>query len=353
MKRHVVNFLCGLEGAVKPLDRRQFLHVAAATLPAFSRIASAETYPARPVRIATVDLISNTVFPLLAANHLGLFKAEGFDVEIDLFPMGPPALHNGRVDILAMGSVYGVLTEFPEWKGSKIIAALSQGTPWLLVVRANLAARRGDINAVKGLRLTAADGPDQALKLMLVRAGIEPGRDLEIVELPGAAAPGVSFGVFAERALEDRKIDGFWGNALAAELAVSRGVGKVLIDVRRGDDPDDVRSFTFAALATTDVYLEREMASAQGVVRAVVKAQAMLRADPSLARKVGQEGKFPADAAELITRTIEREIAFYDPVINEDAVRSMNAFAQAIGYLSGSVPYDQVVDLRFPKLWVS
>jgi len=113
-----------------------------------------------------------------------------------------------------------------------------------------------------------------------------------------------------------------------------------------------VRSFTFAALATTDVYLEREMASAQGVVRAVVKAQAMLRADPSLARKVGQ-GKFPADAAELITRTIEREIAFYDPVITEDAVRSMNAFAQAIGYLSGPVPYDQVVDLRFPKLWVS
>jgi NitT/TauT family transport system substrate-binding protein len=71
------------------------------------------------------------------------------------------------------------------------------------------------------------------LKQMLVRAGIEPGRDLQIVELPGARGRNVSFGVFAAHALEARQIDGFWANAMGAELAVSRGAGKVLIDVRR------------------------------------------------------------------------------------------------------------------------
>src|SRR5262245_39570885 len=251
----------------------------------------------KSMHIAAVDLISNTCFPLLAADELGLFKAEGLNVEIELLPMlrGTRALRNGAVDLMAAGSVYDLLTEFPAWKGSKIVVALSQGTPWLLVVRADLAARRGDLNAVRGLRLTAAEGPDQALKQMLVRAGIEPGRDLEIVKLPGARGRDVSFGVFAARALEAGQIDGFWANAMGAETAVSRGAGKVLIDVRRGDHPGDVRRFTFAAMATTDGYLEREMASAEGAVRAVVKAQTMLRADPSLARSVGQ-GKFPADA---------------------------------------------------------
>jgi hypothetical protein len=75
-----------------------------------------------------------------------------------------------------------------------------------------------------------------------------------------------------------------------------------------------------------------------------------LRSDPSLARKVGR-GKFPPDAAELITRTIERDVSFYDPVISEKAVIDLNGFAQAIGHLPGPVPYEHVVDVQFRKLW--
>jgi NitT/TauT family transport system substrate-binding protein len=229
--------------------------------------------------------------------------------------------------------------------------ALSQGTPWLLVVRADLAADRGDIGAIKGLRLTAAEGPDHALKQMLIRRGIDPDRDLELVELPGARGRDVSFGVFAAEALEKRQIDGFWANAMGAETAVSRGVGKILIDVRRGDDPVGARYFTFAGLATTDGYIQRETRSVESAVRAIVKAQKALRADPSLARRIGL-GKFPRDAAELITRTIERDVSFYDPVISEEAVDGLNAFAQAIGHLPSPVPYSQVVDVRFRKLWI-
>jgi len=305
------------------------------------------------MRIAAVDLISNTCFPLLAADELGLFKDEGLDVEIVLLPMlrGTQALRSGTVDLMAAGSVYDVLTEFPEWKGAKVVVALAQGTPWLLVVRADLAAKRGDLKAVKGLRLTAAEGPDQALKQMLIRSGMEPGRDLEIIELPGARGRDVSFGVFAARALEAGQIDGFWANAMGAETAVSRGAGKILIDVRRGDDPCEARHFTFAAIATTGDYLQRNAPSVEGAVRAIVKAQKLLRADPSLAKQIGRR-KFPPDAAALITRTIERDVEFYDPVITEDAVASMNAFARSIGHLNGPVPYDEVVDVRFRQWWM-
>lgn len=76
----------------------------------------------------------------------------------------------------------------------------------------------------------------------------------------------------------------------------------------------------------------------------------MLRADPFLAQKIGQ-GKFPPDSAELIVRTIQRDVEFYDSVITEEAVAKMNAFVQAIGCLPGPVPYDQVVDIRFRQSW--
>ena len=306
------------------------------------------------MRIAAVDLVSNTCFPALAAEELGFYQAEGLDAHIELVPMlgATKALRQGTADAMIAGSVHDVLTQFPHWEGAKLVVALSQGTPWLLVVRADLPATRGDVGAVKGLRLTAAEGPDLALRRMLMEAKIDPDRDLEIVELPGAKARDVSFGVFAARALEAGEIDGFWANAMGSETAVCRGVGKILIDVRRGDDPAEVRHFTFAGLATTEALIEREPEQVAAAVRAIVKTQRALRANPALAVEVGRR-RFPKEAAELIASIVERDLPFYDPVIYEEAVAGLNRFAQSVGHLTGAVPYEQVVAVRFRELWRS
>ncbi len=304
------------------------------------------------MRIAAVDLVSNTSFPALAAKELGFYKAEGLDAKIELVAMlgATKALRDGSADAVISGSVYDVLTEFPRWEEVKLVVALSQGTPWLLVVRADLAARRGDVSAVKGLRLTAAEGPDLALRQMLIGAKIDPDRDLQIVELPGAKARDVSFGVFAARALEAGQIDGFWANAMGGETAVRRGVGKILVDVRRGDDPAEVRHFTFAGLATTEALIERDPECVAAAVRAIVKTQQALRAETTRAAEVGRR-LFPPEAAALIAPIIERDLPFYDPVISEEAVSELNRFTQSVGLLPGQVPYEQVVAVRFCDLW--
>lgn len=303
-------------------------------------------------RIAAVDLVSNTCFPALAADELGLFKAEGLDARIELAAMlgATKALRDGSADAMIAGSVHDVLTEFPDWKGVKIAVALSQGTPWLLTVRKDLPAARGDWAALKGLRITAAEGPDLALKQMLRIAKIDPEKDLQIIELPGAKKRDVSFGVFAARALEAGQMDGFWANAMGAETAVTRGVGKIHIDVRRGDDPGEVRCFTFAGMAITDAFIERESEAVAAAVRAIVKAQKALRADPTLAAEVGRR-KFPPDAAALIANVVARDAPFYDPAISEEAVAAMNRFAMSVGHLSGPVPYEQVAAVRYRELW--
>jgi NitT/TauT family transport system substrate-binding protein len=304
------------------------------------------------LRIAAVDLISNTCFPALAADELGFFKAEGLDARIELVAAlgATKALRDGSADAMVAGSVHDVLTEFPQWKGVKIVVALSKGTPWLLVVRSDLAAKRGDLRATEGLRLTAAEGPDLALRQMLIGAKVDPDRDLQIIKLPGAKARDVSFGVFAARALEAGQIDGFWANAMGAETAVSRGVGKVLVDVRRGDDPGEVRRFTFAGMVASDVFTDNNPAAVAAAVRAIVKTQKALKADPSLAAEVGRR-KFPEEAANLISKVVERDVVFYDPVILQEEVEAMNRFAQTVGHLSDAVPYEEVVATRFRDLW--
>ena len=304
------------------------------------------------MRIAAVDLVSNTCFPALAADELGFFQDEGLDARIELVPMlgATKALRDGTADAMIAGSVHDLLTEFSSWRGVNLCVALSQGTPWLLTVRADLEAERGDFDALRGLRLTAANGPDLAFKQMLRSAGLDPECDLDIVELPGVHERQISFGVFAAQALQEEKIDGFWANAMGAEIAITQGIGKIHVDIRRGDDPYEARFFTFAGLASTDEFIAREPDAIDAAVRAIVKAQRALRADPTIARDVGMR-KFPPESAALIAAIVERDVKFYNPTITETAVQCLNAFANSIGHLSEPVAYEQVVATRCRGLW--
>jgi ABC-type nitrate/sulfonate/bicarbonate transport system substrate-binding protein len=183
-------------------------------------------------------MITNSYFPAIAAAELGFFKAEGLDAKLELIfpvPKTMAALRDGELDFVA-GGAHATLMAFPEWKGAKIIIALAQGMYWLLVLRSDLGAKRGDVQAVKGLRIGAAPGVDLGLRRLLAEAGLDLERDeVQIGPVPGTAEPGMSFGVRAAKALEEGTIDGFWANAMGSENAVRRGVGQVILDVRQGD----------------------------------------------------------------------------------------------------------------------
>jgi ABC-type nitrate/sulfonate/bicarbonate transport system substrate-binding protein len=137
---------------------------------------------------------------------------------------------------------------------------------------------------------------------------------------------------------------------MGAEVAVRRGVGSVVLDVRRGDGPPAAQGFTFPTLVTTDERIEREPEIVAAAIRAVRRAQKVLRDDPSRATEVGQR-LFPATEASLIAQLIERDAPYYRPEISTHAVRSLNQFAQDAGLLSAAVPYDRVVATRFRHLW--
>jgi NitT/TauT family transport system substrate-binding protein len=304
------------------------------------------------MRIGCVDFVSNTFFPAIAAEELGFFRAEGLAAHVHLLRtlVAFPALRDGEVDVLA-APAHSVLRAFPRWKGAKLIVALAQGTPWLVVLRADVQGERGDASALKGLRIAAAAGPNLVFRQFLIELGLAPDRDVEIIDLPNGEAADVNYGVLAAEALEQRVIDGFFANAMGAEISIQRGIGRIHIDARRdGDRFDAVRRFTFAALITTDELIARSPAQVASAVRAIVKVQKALRADPARATEVGKR-RFPSDAAEKIATLVERDVPFYDPRISEEAVAGVNRFAKSLGLLTGPVAYGDVVAEPFRDLW--
>jgi ABC-type nitrate/sulfonate/bicarbonate transport system substrate-binding protein len=306
------------------------------------------------MKLAVPDVISNSYFPAVAAIELGFFREEGLDVSLELiFPVDKAyaALRDGAVDFVG-GSAHSALAAFPEWRGVKLLCAQGQGMYWFLVLHADLNPKRGDIAIVKGRSIGAAPWVEMGLRRLLIEAGIDPLRDgVRIAPVPGAQGAGVNFGVTAAKALEEKKIDGFWANGMGAEVAVRRGIGTIVLDVRRGDGPKPCFNYTMASIATTDSLIASSPDAAAAAVRAIVKTQAALRADPKCATAVGRK-LFPPSEAGLIAELIRRDGPYYDASISANFVAGMSGFARDMGILKGNPDYNDVVAAQFAPLWI-
>jgi len=308
------------------------------------------------MKIAIPDLISNSYFPAIAAVELGFFKDEGLDMELEpIFPVDHTleVLRDGGIDFVG-GSAHSVPFAFPEWNGGKLIGALAQNMYWFLVLRSDLGAAQGDINAIKGLNIGAAPLVELGLRRLLIESDIDIERDgVTIGPVPGAfLGENKNFGVAAAKALEAGLIDGFWANGMGAEVAVRSGAGTLVIDARRGDGPVGAINYTMSALITSDALIEREPETVAAAVRALVKTQHALKADVSLATKVGQKW-FPELEASLIADVVARDLPYYDASISREFVAGMQQFQMNMGLLDATVPYEQVVATQFAPLWTA
>jgi ABC-type nitrate/sulfonate/bicarbonate transport system substrate-binding protein len=305
------------------------------------------------MKLAIPDLISPSYFPAAAAVELGFFAEEGLDVTLELvYPVDNcyRQLRDGTIDFVG-GSAHAALSAFPGWQGVKLLCAQGQGMYWFLVVHRDLGGKRGDLSVLKGRTIGAAPWVDLGLKRLLVAAGIDATRDgIKIAPVPGAlVGKSVNFGLAAAKALEERKIDGFWANGMGAEVAVRGGYGTLILDIRRGDGPKPCFNYTMAAIATTDRLIAQNPQAAAGAIRAIAKTHRALKDDVSRAAAIGRK-LFPPAEAEIIAELIRRDLPFYDMAIRPDFVAGMNEFARDAGVLTGDVPYERVVATEFEAL---
>ena len=239
------------------------------------------------MKIAVPDFITNSYFPAVAAVELDYFKEEGIDMELEhIFPVNKACevMRDGGIDFVA-GAAHAPLAAFKNWEGAKILGALAQGMYWMLVVRSDLDAERGDIDAVKGLSIGAAPSstwpaPDAYRMGHRYREG----------QRENSTSAGHWLDVLRRRqrrcCLKARLMAGptAWGLRRRSE-----GVGKLLVDIRRGDEPKKAFNYTQPVLMTTDALIEREPETAAAAVRALVKTQKAIVADVSLTTKIGEK----------------------------------------------------------------
>lgn len=303
-------------------------------------------------RIWVPDLDSPSYFVAIAAVELGFFKEQGVPVEFVYNTMqGPELMREGKLDFIA-GPAYAGVRAFPAWKGIKLLCALSQYSYWFLAVRATLNVKRGDLAALKGLRISAAPAwPEMALRHMLTQAGLDLERDkIAIVPPP---PPYGDKGYMARNGVDtiiQNKADAYWGNGMRVAIGEQLGLAKLHVDLRRGDGPAGARYYNFPALTAPERLINEHRDAAAGAIRAIVKAQTALKADPSISTEIAKK-LFPADEAELIAGLIERDTPFYDAEISGEAVDGLMKFAKSSGLIKDVVPYDDLVATGFKSLW--
>jgi len=191
------------------------------------------------------------------------------------------------------------------------------------------------------------------LRRLLIEAGFDAAENnITIEPIPGAHGAGINFGVTAAKTLEEKRIDGFWANGMGAEIAIRNGIGTLLLDARRGDGPKPCFDYTMASIAVTDTFLKNHGDAAGAAVRAMAQTHRALKADISLAGKVGR-ALFPAMEAELIVDLVRRDLPYYDTVITPEFVTAMTQFSRDAGILKGYPSYGDVVADGMSTYWRS
>jgi NitT/TauT family transport system substrate-binding protein len=303
-------------------------------------------------RIWVPDLDSPSYFVAIAAVELGLFKQQGITIEfVYKVKEGPELMREGKLDFIA-GPAYAGTRAFPAWKGIKLLCALSQYSYWFLAVRSSLDVKRGDLQALKGLRISAAQAwPQMALRHTLTEGGLDLERDnIRIVPPP---PPYGDKGFMARNGVDaiiQNIADAYWGNGMRVALGESLGLAKLHLDLRRGDGPAGARYYNFAALTARDDLVREHRDVAAGAVRAIVAAQKALKASPSISTEIARR-LFPADEAELIAGLIERDAPFYDAEITREALDGLMKFAKSSGLIKEAVPYEEVVATELSHFW--
>jgi NitT/TauT family transport system substrate-binding protein len=304
-------------------------------------------------RLMVADLDSPSYFVAVAAAELGFFRQEGVDIELERSygaHNGAQRLRDGTLHFYG-GPAYAAVSAFPAWNGVKLLCALSQYSYWFLAVRADLGVKRGDLGALKGLRISSSmAAPVLGLRHLLAESGIDLERDNVSIVPPPPAKDGQWMGHAGVDAIKQGLADAYWGNGMRVAIGEKHGVAKVHLDLRRGDGPTGARLDSFAALTTTERLIAEHPQAAAGAVRAIVKTQKALKADPSLATGIA-ERLFPPEETPLIAGLIARDAPFYDATILPEAIDGLNKFAEASGLIAEPVPYDRLVASQYRSLW--
>ncbi|MDR6677578.1 ABC transporter substrate-binding protein [Pseudomonas oryzihabitans] len=301
---------------------------------------------AEPLRIGYVFAMANA--PVLIAEHLGYFKDEGLAVEVKPLGDGPviqQALAAHELDVAYVGTP-PVYQWYARGLKSVILAKVNYGQAAVLA-RAQSGIQ--DLAGLKGHKLAGVkkgSGMDVLLRGYVLKehAGLDPDRDLTIVDLP----PGNM-----NAALDRGIVDAAFSWEPFVSQALLRGSARLLLDVNQAlphypwyvviglpetlrDRPDDVVKLLRAHRRAID-FLNEHPAEANRIIADAFKLEPVQRADGSTADGVAIVAEarhrlgWSADLAPADLQFIQR----------------LMDYSRALKFMDTQVPLAELVDTSY------
>lgn len=301
---------------------------------------------AEPLRIGYVFAMANA--PVLIAERLGYFKDEGLEVEVKPLGDGPviqQALAAHELDVAYVGTP-PVYQWYARGLKSVILAKVNYGQAAVLA-----GAQSGiqDLAGLKGHKLAGVkkgSGMDVLLRGYVLKehAGLDPDRDLTIVDLP----PGNM-----NAALDRGIVDAAFSWEPFVSQALLRGSARLLLDVNQAlphypwyvviglpetlrDRPDDVVKLLRAHRRAID-FLNEHPAEANRIIADAFKLEPVQRADGSTADGVAIVAEarhrlgWSADLAPADLQFIQR----------------LMDYSRALKFMDTQVPLAELVDTSY------
>jgi NitT/TauT family transport system substrate-binding protein len=313
--------------------------------PAGKTAGAASSAPLKKLVIAEpVHLIG--YLPLYLAQREGYFKEQGLDVKVI------QATGGTHVTAVISGDAWGVIG------GVDSIALGNKGNSdpvtavCNVVNRANvyLVAKKGiapasgsdaDLKAfLKGKKIVAGrhgGSPNLLTRYLLLRLGLDPDKDVQLVENADAATV-VSM-------LQNGA--GQVGNG--AEPQISEGVAKGVWGEPFYKFPD-LGDFSYSVMSVKKSTITKDPQTVQKFVNAVIKALKTVQSDKALAKK-DLKAEFPTLSDSALKASLDRAYADNlwspDGRISEKAVTNDMGVLVATGIYKGSYSYGTLVDMQF------
>jgi NitT/TauT family transport system substrate-binding protein len=287
------------------------------------------------------------------AQGAGYFGEEGLDVQVVVPPM-PGAVARfmlmGRADaaILPPPVLFDSIA-----RGEPVvtIANLLQADPINLVLAKSVADELGitsdqplrqRLEALEGLRVGVAPGPPTRLRALFRSAGLEADSHIEMVIVDGDAQ---------NQALANGEVDALYAHTPYLERALLEQGGVLLVNQSGGEVPE-LAGRQIYSLATSRANLESREAELKALVRAIHRAQLLVREDPAAAAEAVRNSSVELHQPNGLERIIE----IYRPAVPASPEVSAELLAREAELLPahrpapdlGGVDLDLHVDNRFP-----
>jgi len=283
-----------------------------------------------------------SLMPVYLAIEKGYFKDEGIDLKLNLMSgsafvdavlTGQAFAFMGALDHNAYANVRG--------KDLKAVSGIVGRPNTYFVARTDLLPVPSDLKAfVTGKRIAVApftQTPNNMLRYILSRWGLDPGKDVTLIEVLNSVVPTTvkakqaDIGVTNEPNISVGLKQGIWGEPF---YVAAKDLGPY---------PDSV-------LTVTGDSIQKDPVLIKGMVKAVVRGLDYTNNhhDEVLA---AAKAAFPTASEEELQASLKRGFAdgifSADGFIPQQAWETGEAVVQQGGKLKQHVPYEQIVDMQF------